>query len=237
MAKKKKAKPGTAVASAKPAATAIAEKPVKKALSAKKIPTKARLVELEEADELLTKIEEAEEACQQSRLGMDDAKESYKLAKQSYSHHVDELRRLVRARKEVNPLFDQPKQTVIDVESKPSTEGNIAPEGTSAPALPTPSANGKAKAWRYLEVDRLREADSRVTDKHVKAMQASKFETLGELADMMDRRETFWHQEVKGIGKDGKQPIEDALGMIRARYESEQGEPEKPKDANEAKES
>ncbi len=235
---KKKAKPGTAVVPAGQASRAIAEKPVKtKALSAKKkSPTKAELVALEEAAELLTKIEEAEEACQQSRLDMDDAKESYKLAKQNYSHHVDELRRLVRARKEDHPLFDQPKQTVIDVEVKPSAEGQSVPEGTSAPALPGPSVNGKAKAWRYLEVDRLVEADSRITEKHLKALRASKYETLGELADMMDRRETFWHKEVKGIGKDGKQPIEDALGMIRARYETEQSEPEKPSESKESKE-
>ncbi len=240
MAKKKstKGKPGTAMVPAKPTATAIAEKPAKPAKTkalARKAPTKAELVALTEAAELLTKIEEAEEACQQSRLDMDDAKESYKLAKQNYSHHVDELRRLVRARKEEHPLFDPPKQTVIDVEVKPAPAGQAALQGAVTPA-PDSKVNGKANAWRYLEVDRLSEADPRITEKHLKALRASKYETLGELADMMDRRETFWHKEVKGIGKDGKQPIEDALGMIRARYETEQSEPEKPSESKESKE-
>ncbi len=236
MAKKKKAKAKTALVPAEKTAIAVAERPAKKKASAakKKTPTKAELSALEEAAELLGKIEEAEEACQQSRLDMDDAKESYKLAKQNYGHHVDELRRLVRARKEEHPLFDQPKQTVIDVESKPTAEGQAAITGPSAPDKP--AVNGKANAWRYLEVDRLKEADARITEKHLKALRASKYETLGELADMMDRRETFWHKEVKGIGKDGKQPIEDALGMIRARYETEQSEPEKPNDTKESKE-
>jgi hypothetical protein len=246
MAKKKKAKPGTALATQQ-TGTAVAENPgKKKALAAKKkAPTKAHLSELEEAAELLTRIEEAEEECQESRLAVDDAREGYKLAKQNYAHRVDELRRLVRARKEEHPLFDAPKQQALKAEEHSGTPALPAPDGATAPATPTPSINGKAQAWRYLAVDSLREADQRIMEKHLKALRASKFETLGELADMMDRRETFWHQEVKGIGKDGKVPIEDALGSIRARAEDPQAEKvqaeksqaadEKPEDKTAAK--
>jgi hypothetical protein len=216
----------------------VAEKPDKKPAAAKKkVPTKAHLSELEEAAELLTRIEEAEEECQEARLAVDDAREGYKLAKQNYAHRVDELRRLVRARKEEHPLFDMgAKQTA----AQGTDSGAAASQPSANNTPPAAAVNGKAKAWRYLEVDALREADKRITEKHLKALRASKFETLGELADMMDRRETFWHQEVKGIGKDGKAPIEDALGIIRARAdmppaEKAQAADETPEDTDAAK--
>lgn len=224
MAKKQKSKPKSKTTAADQVSTAVAEKRVKKKAAApkKKKPTKAHLEELEEAAELLSKIEAAEEACQTARLDMEDAKESYKLAKQSYNHHVDELRRLVRARKEEHPLFAEAEKKEAAAAEKTDLQPQATAENETAPAASTvPSVNGKAQAWRYLEVDRLAEAHDQVQEKHLKALRASKFEALGELADLMQRRESFWHKEVKGIGKDGKVPIEDALSNIRARYELE----------------
>lgn len=67
-------------------------------------PTKSDL--LEEAADLLARIEAAEVECQSARLELDDARETVKLKKQSYGACVDNLRKLARARREKHPLFD-----------------------------------------------------------------------------------------------------------------------------------
>jgi hypothetical protein len=62
--------------------------------------------ELEEAAELLQRIEAAEAKCQQARTNADACKEEYKSAKAAYGERVEALRKLCRARSEDLPLLN-----------------------------------------------------------------------------------------------------------------------------------
>jgi hypothetical protein len=67
---------------------------------------------------------------------------------------------------------------------------------------------------------RSQSVDDLLDDPNVKAAQVAKLhkaglDTLGELADLMEREATWWHKSVPGIGKDTAAPIEDALAVIR----------------------
>jgi hypothetical protein len=84
------------------------------------------------------------------------------------------------------------------------------------------SKDRKPGGWRNLPVEALQLHDGgKIKDRQIKALQDGGIATLGDLADLMDRAATWWHREVKGIGKDGKATIEDALAAIRAQKEGE----------------
>lgn len=66
---------------------------------------------LHAADDLMGRIEQAEEACASAASAYESAKADAKLKKEVYESCVMELRKLARARKEELPLFDgQPGQ-------------------------------------------------------------------------------------------------------------------------------
>lgn len=75
--------------------------------------------------------------------------------------------------------------------------------------------NGEARPWRGWDLEHLQFASKKVTDRHLKLLRASKIDTLGDLADKMDRESTWWHKGT-GIGAESSQRIADALARIRA---------------------
>ena len=91
MAKENSATPKTA----KPK-TAKAPKPKKPSVSEM----------LEEAADILKRIEKQEKVCQSARLDVDDARETYKMKKGTYQAECDALHKLCRLRDEKHPLFD-----------------------------------------------------------------------------------------------------------------------------------
>jgi len=67
------------------------------------------------------------------------------------------------------------------------------------------------RCWRGTPIDKLD-----VPTRQARALNNSRFETVGELADHMDAAGNWWHREVIGIGKDTCAPIEDAVAALRA---------------------
>jgi chromosome segregation ATPase len=92
-------------------ATATKPKKAGKKHKAPKKPKATKSELLEEAADLLKRIEKAEERCQEALRTMQDLKDQYKEAKERYNGAVSDLRRLARARKEKLPLFDQAAKT------------------------------------------------------------------------------------------------------------------------------
>lgn len=71
--------------------------------------------------------------------------------------------------------------------------------------------------WRNAPVDGLTEGGAKISPRHLDALRAAGIKTLGQLADRMDLDldGTWWHRNIKGIGREIGQVIADALGEIR----------------------
>lgn len=170
----------------------------KKAKAKVKKPTKADL--LEEADELLRRIEQAEKDCQSALADMQIRKDEYKMAKECYGNAVVELRRLCRARNESHPLFDQAKK---------NSESN----GDAKPAdgqIPHIAAN-----WKELPIVTLQQYGS-VTAKALDALASADIRTCGELQAKIERHGDFWAKECKVTR--ARVAIEDALTAMVTHY-------------------
>jgi prophage DNA circulation protein len=77
--------------------------------------------QLSEIEELLTKIEAAEDACTTARLEFDDRKEAAKSAKGTYQTRVDELRDLCRTRRRW--AEERKKQPLLEAAEKKQEVG------------------------------------------------------------------------------------------------------------------
>lgn len=181
---------------------------------------------LAEAAELLGRIEAAEQECQEARGQVEIRRADLKSAKEHYSFTVDELRRLCRARREKLPLFDKPAASPSPASGAPTAKnGEVSPtldEMAAPPKAASGDGNGKPKTvnigdWRTCPVEGLQVHSIKVTDKQVESLCNAGLNTCGELADAMEKDATFWHRNVKGIGKDTKVPIEDALSRLREK--------------------
>lgn len=79
------------------------------------------------------------------------------------------------------------------------------------------AASGEAEsdgAWQERDIDTLASHPG-VTPRHLKALREAHMDTVGELAAQMDRLSTWWHRDVKGIGKDSAAAVEDAVAAVR----------------------
>lgn len=77
------------------------------------------------------------------------------------------------------------------------------------------AAEQAAGGFRMMRVEALAEVNPKITPTQLNKLLAAGYDTLGELADLMEREATWWHRMVPGIGKDTAVPIEDALAAIR----------------------
>jgi hypothetical protein len=156
---------------------------------------------LEEAAELLTRIETAETACQCARLELDDAREGVKCAKQNYGACVDELRKLARARREKHPLFEAGAKG-----GKPLLDGNA---GATVNAEPQPATDD---SWKALSIHA-----AAFTDAQDDALEAADVRTLGELQAAMNRHGQWWAKELKIHGRH-QQGIEDTFNEYLTKF-------------------
>jgi hypothetical protein len=178
--------------------------PKAKKPKAKKPPT--RLEILEEAEELLKRIEQQENRIQEARLEMDDIKERYKTTKDVYLTRMDEMRQLARARKEKLPLFDATKQP-------PPADGAPAAQISNAgdrPVLPGTNGYGIDPA---RSVDRLPIAELAkhgASGRAVEACEKAGFAIVKDLRDRMITNPEWWCKNA-GINQRFKVGIEDAV--------------------------
>ena len=77
------------------------------------------------------------------------------------------------------------------------------------------AAEQVAVEFRSRPVEALAEANPKITNAQIAKLHLAGIDTLGELADLMEREATWWHKHVRGFGKDTAPPIEDALVAIR----------------------
>jgi hypothetical protein len=168
---------------------------------------KTKAEQLTEAEELLVRIEAAEQACVQTQSRMIEIKSEYKEAKEAHGYNLSELRRLCRARKEQLPLFDQPKPAE-------ATQGPAADTKTEAittdatPATPAPEDD----SWKAHAV-----GACGCTEKQADALEAAGITTLGELQLAMTRHGEYWAKNT-GVSQRMRQGIEDAFnGYLMAQ--------------------
>jgi len=95
-----------------------------------------------------------------------------------------------------------------------------AVEHAEMPLLRNSGSNGHpAKPWRQRDVDSLRDVDPKISEAKIKNLHEAKLDTLGELADKMDRESTWWYKG-SGIGAEYAQRIADALGKVRVKEDA-----------------
>jgi len=203
-------------AAAKKTGMSSAGSPNGKSATKARQPTKSDL--LEEAAELLTRIETAETACQCARLELDDAREGVKCAKQNYGACVDELRKLARARKEKHPLFEaagNPKAGNPKADAKTSTPSIAATLDTLAPGESgsTPTTNDSCDdSWKKLSIHA-----AAFTDAQGDALESADVRTLGELQAAMNRHGQWWAKELKIHGRH-QQGIEGTFNEYLTKF-------------------
>jgi len=76
--------------------------------------------------------------------------------------------------------------------------------------------NGKPKDLNSMPIERLQDYSASVSDRQITLLGDAGFDTVGKLVDHMKTQGEWWHRGVKGIGKDTKLPIEDAVGAAQA---------------------
>lgn len=170
---------------------------------------------LDEAADLLSRIEDAEVECQKARLAVDDAKEAYKTSKGLYANAVEELRKLARARRQKLPLFDAAgKKAEEEKKAKaseqatpllPAAEGDTAGNGQAQPLAP--------EAWRTVRI-----AELSLKPATESKLLAKDLDTLGALSDWMQKKGEFWAKDVPGIGEKAATDIADAFAAFWATH-------------------
>jgi len=202
----------------KPPAGSTSGKSITKATKATKAskPTKSDL--LEEAADLLGRIEEAETACQRARLELDDAREGVKCAKQNYGACVDELRKLARARREKHPLLDfAAKQGKAAAEKAQATKdektekAKAGPSDSSTATTSTTAAAAPNDTWKKFSIYAAGFAAN-----HCEAMEAADISTLGELQAAMNRHGQWWAKDLK-LGR-FKEAIENTFNAYLIQF-------------------
>ncbi len=171
------------------------KQPEKKKSKKPKVKKPSKSEMLEEAADLLKRIEDAERECQQAQQRMADIKDEYKDAKGIYSSAVQELRTLCRARSEKHPLFDS---------NKPKPEEQPKLDGTSPQQLPL-----SKDAWRETKIDSID-----LSARYLKAFEESGLTTLGKVADLQVKHGDFWQREVKGLGEKGRDEYADRMATF-----------------------
>ena len=181
----------------------------KKPKAAKK-PTKTE--QLQEAAELLERIEKAEKECETALLEWDRRRAAAKSAKEVYGNAVEQLRKLCRARSEEHPLFDPPKDKKTAAEDKPADQPLLDAAEKHADAKPA----GTDTEWKNLSL-----AVAGFNEKQTDALEAADIRTLGELQDAMNRHGLYWAKNV-GVSGRLRQKIEDVFNEYLMRFAGKQ---------------
>jgi len=78
---------------------------------------------------------------------------------------------------------------------------------------------GEGKSAKSLEtmlIETLQVHSMKITNRQIKSLSDAGYDTVGKLVAHMQDQGEWWHREVKGIGKDSKVPIEEAVASIQA---------------------
>jgi hypothetical protein len=78
------------------------------------------------------------------------------------------------------------------------------------------AARGNGKALAKTPIEALQFHSEKISDRQITLLSDAGLDTVGKLIAHMDEQKEWWHRGVKGIGKDSKGPIEDAVAAIQA---------------------
>jgi len=67
-----------------------------------------------------------------------------------------------------------------------------------------------------LGIEALQLHSKKITDKQITMLENAGFDTVGKLISHMRDQNEWWHREIKGLGKNTKTPIEEAVAAIQA---------------------
>ena len=140
---------------------------------------------LQEAAEILGKIEKAEAERSMCLVDWNMKKEIAKDAKDVYVTAIETLGRLCRARSEKHPLFEPPKPKTAKIDAQ-----RLLPfDGEQLAAASGPDA------WKKHGL-----AAAAFKENHQDALEAAGIHTLGDLQAGMTKHGNFWARELK-VGK------------------------------------
>jgi hypothetical protein len=153
----------------------------------------------EEITKLLGNIEKAEKAAQVAYTEWIASKDETKAAKGRYDIAISDLRQMVRTR----------ERWAEEAKRQP-----LLHQGHKQKALPgtVPAIEGD---WRKADISKLA---GDVTEKDREKLAAANILTLGDLQDRMQKSGTFWHTELKGIGRAAADRVEDSFNAIVTEY-------------------
>jgi len=178
------------------------ERPAKKAKTkkAKRTAKKSKGEQIAEVVDLLTKIEEAEDAVLEAENEVDTRREELKTAKGVWHTRVSEMRELVRTRKR---WAEEAKRQPLFANQSPANGQAVteqAGDGTQPPKS---------------------EADMQIEDLGVSAARCEKLglaglHTVAQLRDAMVKNPREWFKPIAGIGRDAATDIEDRVNALPA---------------------
>ena len=186
-----------------------------KEAEATKKPGKSEL--LEEAADLLERIEKAEEACELAGSEAEIRKEAYRTARASYGERIEELRKLCRARKENHPLLQQKAAEEKSAETPAATSATETVDEDVPTESVAPSADGDGQpeeaSWREFTLESIEAISPSV----VKALKDAGIAAAGQLADRMAGRHDWWQDEdIRNIGESRAARLADLIAGLRA---------------------
>ena len=167
--------------------------PSEKKPETKKPPEQEKLVE---AEHILTRAEKKEAEVSESRVEWEIRKDECKTAKAAYQERLEELRRLIRARKEKHPLFDKAGK-------------KVAKKDGDQPLL----ADGANADWKARPL-----ADLLLPERYTLAIGDAGYTTLGKLSAHMADQGEWWAKEIKGLGEKGRDETLEAFQDFWKRH-------------------
>ena len=170
----------------------------------------SELEPLNEAADLLKRIEKQEAECGKLATEMEIMRDAFKQLKGAYASATITLRSLCRARREKMPLFDQ-QLAAKSVEVGPVV--NDTPIETAPGSHTTAAHNFTKDAWRDLPL-----AVAGINGSVGRLLEEAGHDTLGEVSKLMNDQGQWWNKEVKGIGEAGANEVADRFAAFWAEH-------------------
>lgn len=73
----------------------------------------------------------------------------------------------------------------------------------------------EARKLESMPIETLQVHSTKISDRQIKSLSDAGFDTVGKLVAHMRSQADWWHREIKGIGKNTKAPIEDAVATVQ----------------------
>jgi hypothetical protein len=165
----------------------------------------SELEPLNEAADLLKRIEKQESECGKLATEMEIMRDAFKQLKGAYASATITLRSLCRTRREKMPLFDQ-HLAAKSVE--------VGPTVNDTPIENVPGTDNATKdAWRDLPL-----SAASINGSVGKLLEEAGHDTLGKVLKLMNDQGQWWNKEVKGIGEAGANEVADRFAAFWAEH-------------------